>query len=254
MAVNCIPFVFPGIIGVRCAFQIRTDPDPFADTISLTGAPDRRRAAANRDELARLCGLEDLAELRQVHGVTTIFNPAPVASGSEPVQEGDGLATDRADVGLLIKTADCQPILLAHKSGRHIAALHAGWRGNRQDYPRLAVLEICDRYRLEPGDFHAVRGPSLGPSAAEFTGFASEWGDDYSPWFDADSRSMDLWRLTRDQLIRAGLAPDHIYGLDLCTWSLENAFFSYRRNRLCGRQGSVIWLTGECAEPSGRYK
>jgi len=243
MAVSCIPFAFPGIPGVRCAFQIRTDPDQFADTISLAGAPDRQRAIANRGDLARLCGLEKLAELHQVHGVTTVFNPGPLSPRQEPEQEGDGFATDRTGVGLLIKTADCQPVLLAHKAGRHIAALHVGWRGNRQDYPYRAVLEICGRYGLEPGDFHAVRGPSLGPAAAEFTGFASEWGDGYSPWFNADSSTMDLWRLTRDQLIRAGLAPDHIYGLDMCTWSLEKTFFSYRRLRLCGRQGSVIWRT-----------
>jgi copper oxidase (laccase) domain-containing protein len=52
---------------------------------------------------------------------------------------------------------------------------------------------------------------------------------------------MDLWRLTRSQLETAGLLPERIFSLDLCTYSLPGDLFSYRRDPRCGRQGSVIW-------------
>jgi copper oxidase (laccase) domain-containing protein len=53
---------------------------------------------------------------------------------------------------------------------------------------------------------------------------------------------MDLWQLTRDQLTEAGLFPKNIFALDLCTHSMEEWFFSYRRNNTCGRQASIIWM------------
>ena len=37
--------------------------------------------------------------------------------------------------------------------------------------------------------------------------------------------------------------PDEgIFGLDLCTASMPDSFFSYRRDGICGRQANVIWI------------
>ena len=63
-----------------------------------------------------------------------IFDPEPRDIGDGPSADGDGLATARPGQALIIKTADCQPILLAHKSGKYVGALHAGWRGNVQNF------------------------------------------------------------------------------------------------------------------------
>jgi len=244
MAVTLIPFVFPGIAGVRCAFQVR-DPhntDPFADNISLSVGDDPDRTARNRRDLAAACRLDELADVRQVHGDTTVFEPSATKADAHPVQEADGMAASRPGLGLMIKTADCQPLLLAHASGRYVAALHVGWQGNRIAYPGTGVREFCARYGLAPAEISAVRGPSLGPTAAEFINFATEWNREFLPWFDTSRRTMDLWRLTRHQLESAGLLPERIFSLDLCTYSLPDVLFSYRRDKQCGRQGSVIWI------------
>ena len=248
MAVSVIPFVFTGIAGVRCAFQIcgPRGADPFAGNISLSVGSDPDAAARNRRDLAVACGVSGLAEMRQVHGDVTVFEPNSIDATASPVLEADGMAASRSsfgpDLGLMIKTADCQPILLAHASGQYVAALHVGWRGNRINYPGTAVREFCLRYGLDPVEISAVRGPSLGPSAAEFINFASEWGTEFLPWFDATRQTMDLWSLTRHQLQVAGLLPERIFSLDLCTYSLPEILFSHRRDKHCGRQGSVIWM------------
>jgi len=171
-----------------------------------------------------------------------VFEPNATDASADPMQEADGMATSRPGLGLLIKTADCQALLLAHASGRHVAALHVGWRGNRVDYPGKGVREFCARYGLNPAELSAVRGPSLGPAAAEFVNFTAEWGPKFLPWFDTGRQTMDLWRLTRHQLEAAGLLPERIFSLDLCTYSLPDILFSYRRDKQCGRQGSVIWM------------
>lgn len=264
MALSWIPFVFPGIARVRCAFQMRTQAeirpdDPFSGgNMAFTVQDNPERVHVNRRDLLCSLGLAanpaagtGFAELNQVHGAVTLFDPEPVpgqgagqpgAVNSGPVlPDGDGLASSRPGLALLIKTADCQPVLLAHRSGSHVAALHVGWRGNRIGFIGTAVAEFCARYGLRPEDLSAVRGPSLGPDAAEFIHFDTEWGEAFRPWFRSATRTMDLWALTRAQLAEAGVPPERIYGLDLCTASLE-AFFSYRRAARCGRQVSVIWI------------
>ncbi len=259
--VNCIFFHFPGLPNVGCAFQTRSLPAPAdpltADADPLAGGNISHSVGADPDgtvrsrraltELLRPQGAAAWAELHQVHGNALHFDPPAVPFAAAPaltdadLPEGDGLATDRPGLALCIKTADCQPILLAHQSGRQIAALHAGWRGNRCAFPADGARRFCEHYGLDPREVLAVRGPSLGPDNAQFVNFDQEWGPDYAPWLDAANHTMDLWSLTRRQLKDAGLLPRHIFGLDLCTMT-NPQFFSYRRQRRCGRQASLIWI------------
>ena len=249
MAVSYIPFVFPGVPQVRCAFQTRAGGVSLGEfgggNIAFTVQDKPEHVIANRRSLLeglRPQGMTAWAELMQVHGDGFVFEPGAVACETPVTAEGDGMATARPGLGLLIKTADCQPILIAHKSGAYIAAMHAGWRGNRCDFPITGVARFCERYGLDPRDLLAVRGPSLGPGKAEFVNFDKEWGAPYLPWFDASSKTMDLWGLTRHQLERAGLLPRNIYGLDICTASNNEQFFSYRCARRSGRQASLVWI------------
>ena len=57
-----------------------------------------------------------------------------------------------------------------------------------------------------------------------------------------ESGRVNIVGLTRDQLLEAGLPDEGIFGLDLCTASMPDSFFSYRRDGICGRQANVIWI------------
>jgi YfiH family protein len=251
--ISYIPFAFPGVDNVNCAFQIRSggvaDGPYGGGNISFATGDEASSVAANRASLCRILGIEAVAELNQIHGDVVIFDPNPVpghfvwdGDADQNNAPGDGLASSRPGCALLIKTADCQPLLLTHKSGRYIAALHVGWRGNRCAFPLSGVQRFCRKYGLASGDVLAVRGPSLSPAKAEFVNFAAEWGHAFQRWFDPVSKTMDLWALTKAQLLEAGLAERNIYSLDLCTASNDSLFFSYRRERTCGRQASLIWF------------
>jgi hypothetical protein len=142
----------------------------------------------------------------------------------------------------MVKTADCQPVLLAHESGRFVAGLHVGWRGNKINFPAGGVRVFCEHYGLRPEELFAVRGPSLGPEQAEFVNFAQDFGPGFEPWYRPETRTMDLWALTRHQLVQAGLRPDRVHGLELCTRTREREFFSYRRDKTTGRQAGIVWI------------
>lgn len=250
-----IPFSFPGLPNIQAAFTTRlggVSQGPYAGAnLSWEVEDEDARVLANRRILQRRLGFEQWFETRQVHGTEMVVDPEPPDAGMDagpddisprPTQEADGSATSRPGLALAVKTADCQPILLAHRAGRHVAALHCGWRGNRQAFPQKGVAAFCRAYGLRPEDVLAVRGPSLGPGASEFVNFDLEWGDDFRNYFNPETKTVDLWRLTRDQLLTAGLLPNHIFSLDLCTANLSDTFFSYRRDKITGRQVGLIWI------------
>ena len=249
MVMTMIPFAFPGLPGVGAAFCGAVagggggeSPGAFgAGNISFSVGDDPASVLANRMDLRQRLGFSTWHTLRQVHGPTMVFEPEAADMSAPSSVEGDGLGTALPGKAMIVKTADCQPILLAHSSGEYVAALHVGWRGNVLGFPTSGVRGFCSHYGIRPQDVLAVRGPSLGPSAAQFTNFAKEFGSRFERFFDSRTRTVDLWRLTRFQLQEAGILDRNIFGVDLCTYSLET-FFSYRRNNVTGRQASLIWI------------
>jgi len=240
-----IPFAFPGLPGIGCVFGTGSlTPGAAADsaaTMAMTGAADEGRVAANRRVAKAALGFSVWHSLKQVHGVAMVFEPATDTLECPSIEAADGLADSRPGHALAVKTADCQPVLLAHASGRFVAALHVGWRGSVANFIGKGVRSFCAHYGLDPAELAAVRGPSLGPGAAEFLQFETEFGEAFLPYFDRRTRRVDLWRLTREQLKAAGLREERIFGLDLCTHDLPQ-FFSYRRDKTTGRQTSLIWI------------
>ncbi len=249
MDITYIPFSFPNVANVHCLFQTRRGGHSKGayggGNIVYTDKDERTSVLENRKSLQQAAG-HPFCELAQVHGDKVIFDPipTPVEGFTEQggLTEADGLATAQTGLALMVKSADCQPILLAHKSGKHIMGLHVGWRGNKINFIGTAVAEFCEKYKILAAELYAVRGPSLGPQCAEFVNFTSDFGQEFAPWYNIECKTMNLWELTRHQLQMAGLLPANIFGIDMCTYSMPDEFFSYRREEFSGRQASLIWI------------
>lgn len=239
---NLLYFQFSGIKNVHCLFHGKNrNTDKSLGSIAFNRGEANEIICQNRKFLFETLNMPVL-ELHQIHSNILHFNPKEILYDETACLEGDGIAANCARRALLIKTADCQPILFAHKNGQHIMALHTGWRGNRNNFILQAVAEFCEEYKLAAKDLLAVRGPSLGPNEAEFTNFETEWGDKYKTWYNAKQKTLDLWALTRHQLRQAGLLPENIYGIDFCTKTMNSEYFSHRENKQTGRQASIIWF------------
>lgn len=239
---NLLFFQFSGIKNVHCLFHGKNlKTSQSLGSIAFNRGEDNEIICQNRKYLFEKLGMPVL-EVHQIHSNILHFNPHNTLYNEIASLEGDGIATNFAKHALMIKTADCQPVLFAHKKGQHIMALHVGWRGNRNDFILQAVAEFCEYYKLAAKDLLAVRGPSLGPREAEFTNFSAEWGDTYKTWYTIQEQTLDLWALTRHQLKQAGLLPENIYGLDFCTKTMHTQYFSHRENNQTGRQASLIWF------------
>lgn len=75
--------------------------------------------------------------------------------------ETDGLITDRPDVALLIKYADCTPIVLFDPVKRVHAVLHSGWRGTAQEIAAHALERLESDFKCRREDLVVYLGPSI---------------------------------------------------------------------------------------------
>lgn len=254
-----MPFIFAELGGLPCyrspllaafpevlhGFFTRrggVSPEPFHSlNLSYTVGDQDPMVVHNRGLVQQALGLHGLVSATQVHGcrdsLVTAGNPAP----QEEIPDADILLTGQPGLGLLIKQADCQAVML-YDHGRGVAAnVHCGWRGQVRNILREAVTRLQERFGCRPEDLVAALGPSLGPCCAEFRNYREEFPPELWP-YQVRPTYFDLWALTRDQLLAAGLKPQNIDIAGLCTRCRGDEFFSYRRDRLTGRQGAVIGL------------
>lgn len=186
------------------------------------------------------------AYLRQVHGPAVIEVDQGGLAG-----HADALATARAGLPLCISTADCLPVVLFDPRHRRLAAAHAGWRGTVQAVSPASVASLA-RAGSAPEDLVVAIGPSIGPCCYEVdapvierfqAGFPAAW----EAWFTPKGPGkwmLDLWRANVDQLRQAGIRPERIEVLGLCTGCRPDLLFSYRRERGAGRLVTVAALPG----------
>jgi YfiH family protein len=197
----------------------------------------RSRALARFDWLEHGFGTrsfdppEPLATLHQIHSDIAVY-----ADRAGCLAEGDALLSDSPGQFVGVKTADCLPILLVDERHRAVAAVHAGWRGTVTGVCLSSLRAMAERWGTGPGDLHAAIGPGIGPCCYEVgPEVAIQFGEPFQ------RTRIDLAQANRRLLVEAGLAPDRIYMLGLCTFCHGDKFFSFRRDReKAGRMISVI--------------
>jgi len=168
------------------------------------------------------------------------------------IREGDGYITDEKGITLGVKAADCVPILFeAEKGGKVVAvgAVHAGWRGSVAGIAAKCVRMLCEEYGVAPKDIRAVIGPCIHKCCYEVgqdlreaveNRLGSEVADLFvvpSTCFE-DKYFCDLVRLNRHLLLDAGIIPENLEIIDLCTCCHPDLFFSHRFSK--GKRGTML--------------
>jgi YfiH family protein len=237
--------------------------------LGFTDWDTRENVLENRSRLQTAAGAKDLPliTLKQFHSdVIHVFDTAP----SDPCR-GDASITNRPNLLLAIQTADCVPIVLVDPKRRAIAAIHAGWRGTLSRIAAKTIGKMQMHFSTNPRDLLAAIGPSIGPCCYEVgtevaTQFLSQFpdapdyfdefrtGDEPNPiqWLNMMPPGhqpppkgvlLDLRKANRSQLLTAGLRPQNIHTIDLCTGCHPDLLFSYRKQGpTSGRLMSVIAL------------
>jgi polyphenol oxidase len=190
----------------------------------------------------------------QVHGADTVVVDGPVA-GRRWIALADGMVTDRPGTPLVMRYADCTPILFYDPTRQVLGMAHAGWRGTVTGAGVSVVETMKALYACNPADIIAGIGPSIGPDryqvgeevvAAVMQHFGTLAGDmPDGPLIKRDPADgtayFNLWAANRLALHRAGLDQVEVAGL--CTASNTHDWHSHRAEKgSTGRFGMVASL------------
>ncbi len=193
----------------------------------------------------------NLVTVHQVHSPTAVVVDQPWTPDQQP--KADALVTNRPEVLLGVKTADCAPVLLADAQAGVVAAAHAGWRGALEGVLDDTVRKMIS-LGADPARIVAAIGPCIGPASYEVSeGFETPFlAQDpvntqfFKPAARQGHLMFDLPGYVADRLRRLGVQVVENVARD--TVADEAVFFSHRRATLRqaekqeGRQMSVIGI------------
>lgn len=183
--------------------------------------------------------------IKQVHGATVVtIDERCLKNGGlhGPPMEADAMVTGLTGIMPVIQVADCQPVFICDPIRKVVANIHAGWRGSISNIIAATVDRMRSDFGSRPADMMAGVGPSLGPCCAEFKNYRTEIPEPF--WkYRIGRHHFDFWAISRDQLTRSGVLPEHIFISKICTVCRNDLFFSYRKDKTTGRFAAVIGMT-----------
>lgn len=165
--------------------------------------------------------------------------------------KGDAMITGLPFLFLIIKTADCLPILIVDEQKKVIAAVHCGWRGTRKRVIQRAVQDLGNHYGCSPPSLLVAMGPRIASDCYEVgeevrlsyeqEGFSAEI---FRPHPHRRIKYLlDLKKANFIQLLESGVKKRNIHSLDICT-HCDKAFPSFRRDgKKAGRMLSFIGMS-----------
>lgn len=225
-------------------------PEPWGSlNVGGTVGDDLTRVQENRvlSFQAMDCNPESIFDVWQVHSADVVCARAPRPHG-ESYRQADIILTDKEDVTLFMRFADCVPLMLHDPRTGVIGVAHAGWMGTLRDVAGSTVNAMKKNYGSDPADIIVGIGPSIGPDHYEIGAdvilqVMQTFGDDSERVLKSHKGKIhfNLWEANRMLLQRAGV--QHIEIAGICTACNTHDWYSHRAEKgRTGRFGALITL------------
>ena len=170
----------------------------------------------------------------------------------KPRLKADALITRQRGVTLALSFADCTPMLFYDPVQGAIGIAHGGWRGTARGIALATVEAMSEQFGCRPENIYAGIAPSIGACCYEISEqvrqlYMGEVEFNEMPTAekyrekvresvvfstvqlaDRSSLRLDLRESNYNQLLLAGLLPEHIEMPGICTGCSTDLFFSHR--------------------------
>lgn len=208
----------------------------------------------NRKQLAKEIGipLSQCTFANQTHSDHIVkITQADAGKGAfqveDAIQDCDALYTGESNLLIGVFTADCVPILLFDPIEKIICAIHSGWMGTTKQITTKALQVLTTQEGCLAENMYAYIGASIAFHSFEVGKEVVEMIQalpfDTAP-FITDRKNgkayIDNKGLNQQMLINSGVPKEHIIIDKNDTFAENESFFSYRRDKQCGRHLSFI--------------
>lgn len=179
---------------------------------------DPREVLENRKKFFKKNGIQNIAEITQVHG-----NRVVVADKTtDPEIEADGLITNRQGLYLMIKLADCMAIGFYDRKQKAIGLAHAGSKGLERRIIKTTIDKLIKEFKINPKDLTVKISPSIGPCHYK----------------------INIWQEAEKQLIESGILEENIENPKDCTYENKDYFSHRRSDDTKTKEGRFVTILG----------
>jgi len=190
------------------------------------------------------------ANVQQVHGKDIVECTSLQQLGEQPFATADGIFArgeffKSSQIKLVVKTADCMPLIMVDRQSECVVAIHAGWRGLVAGIHRVPF----EKKLLDPKFTWVWCGPSLNGKNFEvgedmWSQFLPEYTANekfFSKHSDPAKRYFHSWNFIEHDLRLQGV--DMVYNVEVDTFE-GRSFASHRRSLQNGekRLSNLSWV------------
>ncbi len=191
---------------------------------------------------------DSVFDVWQVHSAEYVLATQPRAMDEEH-QKADIIITNTPGLTILMRFADCVPILAYDPIHNAIGIAHAGWIGTSKDTAGEMIRAMQKEFGSTPDDMITAIGPSIcqkhypvGEEVVDI--FQKLYPQKARELFykDHEQSHLDLWKANYQLLERAGVK--HIELAGICTVCHNGDWYSHRKESgKTGRFGALIRLS-----------
>jgi copper oxidase (laccase) domain-containing protein len=185
--------------------------------------------------------LEECAQQQGLEAAIHVVKRSDLGSGMTDVQSripANAFVTDQPGIGLFLCIADCLPIILFDPEQRVIALVHAARESTNRKLSEQVVRRLEADFGCRPNSVLVSFGPAVRAKSYVFDdGIHNLVGPEWKPYLNevAIGRfEVDYVAYNYDQLLQAGISPDHIFDPGIDTGS-DPAYFSHVQSLKTGR-------------------
>ena len=182
--------------------------------------------------------LKKLVFMNQIHSNEVVV----IDEESFSVPSCDALVTNMQDVALMVMSADCAPLLMHDEVCGVIAAVHAGRAGAFGNIVKNVITTMQEQYGCNSTDIQVAVGPRICTSCYEVSQKELDEAAELGYGFACKQTHLDIDAILKHQLKECGVLEENIDFLPHCTKCESEKFFSYRAEKVTGRNASVIVL------------
>jgi polyphenol oxidase len=240
-----IPEIFanvPGLVSAESTRHGGVSAPPFY-SLNLGGSTQDKPENVMENNLRFFGALEvpfeQVAKSHQVHGTEILHTEVPGRF------EGfDALITNTRGVQLAITVADCTPVLVYDPVQKAVGAAHAGWKGTVGEIAVKMIAKMSEQFGTVAADCLGYVGTCIDECSFEVDSDVSQHFDDpYKQWDAVKGKFLiNLKAANKNQLLKAGLLPEHIEVSQYSTVLHNEEYFSHRKEK--GTTGRMLVTIG----------
>ena len=242
------------LIHAFCARQVGVSQDEYASlNVSFNEGDEEYSVLQNWGHLSKAFAipLEQFLVVNQVHGdkIFVIKSHGGFFS-SRAELDYDAIVTNRTNLAICIKTADCVPVFFVDRLKKIIAVAHAGWRSTALKISAKVIELMQNQYGSSLQNILVAIGPSIckccyqvdSAVADAFRGQKSH--EIYLlPATVGNKWMLDLPEANRRQILDCGIPEKNIETSGFCTFCCQDIFFSHRGSGgITGRQINFMMI------------